>query len=202
MKVAFVGYRGWSWMIKRNLEAYGFEFTSINKANVVLYYGWSWMISPKIYTKKRCLILHPSPLPKYRGGSPLQHQIINGETKSAVTIFQVTDKLDAGKIFTQTRLSLEGSLEDVLNRIVDIGTKDTIEILEFLKMGVVFAKEQKGKGTYYKRRKPEESELTLNDFKTKSAKELNNFIRALADPYPNAFIKIKGKKLYLTGSHL
>ena len=52
--------------------------------------------------------------------------------------------------------------------------------------------------TFFKRRTPDQSEITLKDFKTHSAKDLHNKIRALQDPYPNAFIKCAdGKKLYL-----
>ena len=48
----------------------------------------------------------------------------------------------------------------------------------------------------YKRRKPSQSEITLDEIKTKKANYLYNKIRMLQDPYPNAFIKtIDGKKL-------
>jgi len=44
--------------------------------------------------------IHPSPLPKYRGATPGQWQIINGETKSAVTFFQIDPLPDHGPIIT------------------------------------------------------------------------------------------------------
>ena len=43
--------------------------------DIVLFYGWSWKVSEKLINKFDCLMLHPSPLPKYRGGSPIQNQI-------------------------------------------------------------------------------------------------------------------------------
>lgn len=205
MNVAFVGYRDWVLKIFDNLlEQVELQITDIDKANVVLYYGWSWKIPKEIYSKKLCLILHPSPLPKYRGGSPLQHQIIAGEKQSAVTICKVVDRLDTGDIYSQTPFSLEGTLDEIFERIVKIGTRDTIQILHSIENNTIKTYKQiDSKATTFKRRKPIESELKLKDFKTKSAKELYNFIRALADPYPNAFIKCKdGKKLYFTGSHL
>ena len=49
-----------------------------------------------------------------------------------------------------------------------------------------------------KRRKPQQSEITLREFKFSNANYLYNKIRMLQDPYPNAFIKtIDGKKLYI-----
>jgi len=50
----------------------------------------------------------------------------------------------------------------------------------------------------YKRRKPEQSEITLKELKEKKASYLFNKIRMLGNPYPNAFIKTKdGKKLII-----
>jgi len=201
VKVACFGYRDWATKIFNNLKATKqFTFTDVNEADVVLFYGWSSMIPPETYLNKLCLILHPSPLPKYRGGSPLQHQIINGEKMSAVTIFKATGEMDAGPIYSQVPLSLEGSLDEIFDRIIDIGTKETIRILANIDYNQARPWSQdESKATLYKRRKPEESEIDLS----KPAEELYNFIRALTTPYPNAFIRCSdGKKLYITGVHL
>lgn len=167
--------------------------------NVLLFYGWSWIIPKELYKRYTCLILHPSPLPKYRGGSPIQHQIIAGETISAVTILKATAALDAGPIYSQTPFPLYGNLSQIFNRIVKIGTKDTKRALDDIANNTMcIIPQDESKATYYKRRKPKDSELKIEDFKRKTAIELYNFMRALADPYPNAFIKCKdGKKLLL-----
>src|SRR3990167_6471449 len=92
MKVAFVGYRSWASRIFENLtkvENPPWKIVDPSEADVILYYGWSWMIPKEIYENKLCLILHTSLLPKYRGGSPLQNQIMAGEIQSAVTICRV-----------------------------------------------------------------------------------------------------------------
>ncbi len=172
--------------------------------DLFLFYGWSWIIPKDIYTKYLCLILHPSPLPKYRGGSPLQHQIINGETTSAVTILQAGEKIDAGSIYTQTPFSLTGTLDNIFARIVTVGTQDTTKVLGSIANKTIRPLTQdESLATVFKRRKPEESELTIKDIQTKTSVELYNFIRALTDPYPNAFIKCKdGKKLLITDARL
>jgi methionyl-tRNA formyltransferase len=51
--------------------------------------------------KYKIINIHPSPLPKYRGATPGPWQIINGETKSAVTFFQIDILPDHGPIITQ-----------------------------------------------------------------------------------------------------
>lgn len=211
MKVGFFGYREWANKIHEHLESFlsdwprNWELTkSITDSDVVLFYGWSSMIPRETYTKKLCLILHPSPLPKYRGGSPLQHQIINGEKTSAVTICKVTGDLDAGDIYSQSPLLLEGTLSDIFKRVIEIGVEDTIRVLDAIADKTIKPIPQdNSKATTYKRRKPEESEIHVGDAQSKTAEELYNFIRALADPYPNAFITCKdGKRLYFTGVHL
>lgn len=166
---------------------------------ICLFYGWSWIIPEEIYNSYLSLILHPSPLPRYRGGSPLQHQIISGEKESAVTILEVGDKIDAGDIYSQTPFSLDGSLEEIFEKIISIGTNDTKKVLELvIKKSITPIKQDENKATYFKRRNPKESEITLKDLQTKTSKELYDFIRSLADPYPNAFIKCgDGKKLLI-----
>lgn len=172
------------------------------KPDVFLFYGWSWMIPKSIYDSYPCLILHTSPLPKYRGGSPLQNQIIRGEKHSAVSIFQATEGIDEGAIYAQAPFSLTGSMDTIFKEIVKIGLKETKKVLYGLSNKTIKPKAQdESQMTYFKRRKPSESEITLNDFKTKTSEELYNFIRALGDPYPNAYFVCKdGKKLYFTGA--
>ena len=69
---------------------------SLNNPEIIFFIGWSWIIDDHLIKSNKCICLHPSPLPKYRGGSPIQHQIINGESLSAVTFFEMTNDLDAG----------------------------------------------------------------------------------------------------------
>lgn len=222
MNVIFFGYRPWALKIASNLanahnpfwkviDIVKHENPDINqyiidhllaKDTVFLFYGWSWKIPKELYENYLCLILHTSPLPKYRGGSPLQHQIMAGETKSAITICKVEERIDTGDIYSQSPISLEGDLSTILYRIAEAGTIDTIQVLESIALGRAKpSKQNEEEATVYRRRKPDESELTIEDIKTMTGKQLYNFIRSLADPYPNAFIRGRdGVKVYLTGA--
>lgn len=169
------------------------------KPSYILFYGWSWLVPKSILDIAPCICLHPSPLPKYKGGSPLQHQIINGEREGAVTLFFMTERLDDGDILSQDSFSLDGDLDDILRRIEDIGAESTIKTLDRLQKGEKFAKPQDSKAaTVYKRRTPEQSEIKIGDFRAKTAQQLHNIVRALQDPYPNAFVACRdGTKLYI-----
>ncbi len=208
MKILCVGYRDWAIKIYKNLKRskkkevyFHFKKKLLNekilklKPEIILFYGWSWIIKKKIYNKFNCFMLHPSPLPKYRGGSPIQNQIINGEKTSAVTIFKINEILDGGDIYFQKKLNLSGSLDEIFNRIISLGTEGSLKILN--QKNIKIKKQNHRKATFYKRRKPEDSEITLKEIKTKSAEYIHNKIRMLDDPYPNAFIKLKNRKIYI-----
>lgn len=175
----------------------------INEHNpsYIFFIGWSWIVEDVIIYNYPCVCLHPSPLPKYRGGSPLQHQIINGETESTVTLFRMDDGIDTGDILFQNKFSLLGDLKDIYNQISDIGTIGVIDIIENGYQSIT--KQNEKDATFYKRRNPTMSEIKIEDFNNFTAKELYNKIRSLQNPYPNSFIVCKdGTKLFLTNSRV
>ncbi len=213
MKILCIGYRDWAINIYKNIKfknkkiqvlikKKNLNFKDIKKINpdLVLYYGWSSFINKNIYKNFFCLMLHPSDLPKFRGGSPLQNQIINSIEKSAVTIFKINKDLDGGPILKKHYLSLKGSISNIFSRLEKIGTKLTNEIIK----GNYKLHNQNLKNTkIYKRLKPQQSEIKISDLLNKDSKYLYNKIRMLEDPYPNAFIKTKDKKkLYLKKASL
>jgi len=171
MKVLCVGYRDWAIEIYNNLkkikkleiiihrEKKNLE-RKIKKVcpNIILFYGWSWIIKDGILEKYDCFMLHPSRLPKYRGGSPIQNQIIHGEKKSAVTIFKMNKILDGGDIYYQNQISLVGSLDEIFNRIIDYGTRGTIKILTSKKIKI--KKQDSKKANFKKKRNQEKNEKT------------------------------------------
>ena len=219
-KILFCGYREWALNIFCSLTIEyrnDIEFLLVKNTNelreklekndvsTILFVGWSWIIKEDIIDRYNCICLHPSPLPKYRGGCPIQHQIINGEKESAVTLFLMDYKVDHGPILWQSKFDLSGSLEDVFVQVSRQGTKGLFNIIKKFKEVNNFdwgVQQDHKKATYYKRRKPEESEIKLQEFKDHSAQEIYNKIRALQDPYPNTYITCKnGTRLYLMESY-
>lgn len=210
MKIACVGYRDWAIDIYRNLKVelpeHEFllqlsepDFCELSIAafnpDLLLFYGWSKIIPDNLVAKYNCLMLHPSPLPKYRGGSPLQNQIIRGETKSAVTIFLMDEGIDNGPIAKQKELDLSGTLNDIFERISVTGLQLTLEIV---REGLSVHEQDEEQATHFNRRKPHESEISIDELSNQSSLYLYNKIRMLQDPYPNPFIRtIDGKKIVI-----
>ena len=168
--------------------------------DIILWYGWSWIIPASIVEQYDCICLHPSPLPQYRGGSPLQNQILNGEKNSAVTIFKMSSGLDEGDIIRQIPMSLKGNIENIFSRMTTLGFGATCD---FLKNGYNLKPQDHSAATLFKRRKPSDSEITLDEIQNQTREYLYNKIRMLTHPYPTAFIKDKdGKRLYITSAHI
>jgi methionyl-tRNA formyltransferase len=169
-----------------------------NNVKIALFYGWSWIIAKEIYKNFLSLCLHPSDLPKYKGGSPLQHQIINGVKKSAVTIFQISEGIDSGPIYKKKKLSLNGDLKIILKRISLIGYKITTNLLNDYSNNKILFYNQKKLKKFYKRRKKKDSEFKLDQIKKRKFLYFNNFIRALNHPsYPTAYFVFKNKIIFV-----
>ena len=89
--------------------------SKIKKINpqFIFFPDWSWIVPNEIIKNYQCICIHESNLPKFRGGSPLQNQIIRGIKKTKSTAFLMNDKLDAGKILLKKDLSLDGTLDEI-----------------------------------------------------------------------------------------
>ena len=209
MRILCIGYRSWAlgiyYNLKKKLSNHRIKilkkkkkinYKLIKKFNpdFILFYGWSWIVDEKIYKNYTSLMLHPSDLPNFRGGSPIQNQIINGVKKSAVTIFKINNIIDGGPIFKKKKLFLTGGINKIFNQIEKIGTNLTIEIIR----GKYKLRNQNlNNSIVFKRRSPKDSEITLKEIKDKTGEYLLNKIQMLEDPYPNAFIKTKDNKKLL-----
>ena len=90
----------------------------------MLFYGWSWKIEEEIYANYMSIMLHPSDLPKFRGGSPIQNQILN-------LLNQLQDKYDLSFIFISHDMKIIQTMADYIivlknGKIVEEGEADSI----------------------------------------------------------------------------
>ena len=192
MRILCVSYRGWAldiydnlakksnntFLIVRNKEQYSEQLIIDFKPDYILYYGWSWIIPENIINNYKCIMLHPSSLPKYRGGSPIQNQIIAGEKISAVTLFLMNNEMDSGGIIAQKEFALSGTLASILSRISKIGYELTLNYLINRKK-ISTTPQDESEATYCKRRRPNQSEITIEELTTKPAEYIYNKISCL-----------------------
>lgn len=165
------------------------HFRALREMNpdLILVSGWYYMI-PKATRDLApyCLGMHPSLLPKYRGGAPLTWAIINGEKETGMTLFHLEKKMDAGDIVAQERVPItrEDTIATLYDKIDDASVLMLEGVMPLLEEGSAPRMPQDhSQATEFPQRKPEDG---LIDW-TKSAEEIYNWIRAQTRPYPGAF---------------
>ena len=77
------------------------------------------------YPKYGCINIHPSLLPKFRGGAPIHHAIMASETKTGVSLMQMIQKMDAGKVYAQVELPIgeDETQQELSVRFIGLGEK-------------------------------------------------------------------------------
>jgi len=153
-------------------------------------------------TKLGCINLHGGKLPEYRGSSPMNWSLINGEKEFTISIIQIDEGVDTGDILIEK--SFQISINDTIKELQEKANKAFPELLvnaiEKIEQGTLRPKKQdESKSSYYPLRFPDDG-LILWDIYT--AEEIHNRIRALTDPYPGAFTFFNGHKLKLLKSEL
>ena len=133
--------------------------------------------------------LHGSLLPHYRGRAPINWVLLKGEQRTGITLHTMTPKPDDGDIIGQAPLGIawdETALSLTL-RCAQAGRALVRSVVPELVAGRATRVSQKslGPSTYFGGRKPEDGELDL----TGTAADAFNLIRAVSDPWPNAFLK-------------
>ncbi len=142
---------------------------------------------------------HPSLLPKHRGGSAINWAIINGETKTGITIFWPDKGIDTGPILLQKEVEISpddtvGSL--YFNKLFPLGIEALVESIELIKQGIA------------PRIPQDESQASYEGLCTEKKSAINwfqpvtkvyNLIRG-TNPQPGAITHFQGKRLKIFDS--
>jgi methionyl-tRNA formyltransferase len=162
------------------------ELTKIRPSKIFIPH-WSYIIPSEIYDTYECVVFHMTDLPFGRGGSPLQNLIVRGHKSTKLSALKVEKGIDAGGIYLKRELSLEGSATEIFLRTVPlIG-----EMIEEIIKNDLQPKPQEGDVVAFKRRTPEESNISTID----DPDRLYDHIRMLdAETYPRAFLDAEGWK--------
>ena len=143
--------------------------------------------------------LHAGPLPKYRGGSPLNWQIINNEKKIGISIIKLNRKIDGGKILIKKYFNLNKNqnIQDAHKKVNILFKKNIFKSIQNL-IDKKYIK-KKGKENYFYQRSKKDSEIKLNEM---SANLIINIARSQYPLYAPPFFKIGGKKIIFKKAYL
>ena len=143
-----------------------------------------------------CINVHASLLPKLRGGAPIHKAIIEGYSKTGITIMYMDEKMDEGDIISQVETDILDSdnLESLHDRLSTLGRSLLLETLPEVINGTNKRERQNEKeATYAYNIKHEEEKIDFNQ----PARVVFNQIRGLS-PTPGAYALLDGKliKIY------
>ncbi len=145
--------------------------------------------------------LHGSLLPRYRGRAPVNWALVNGETETGATLHKMVKRPDAGDIVGQQKVTIadNDTALTLHKKVLEAAQAVLKEQLPKLKNGTAtFTKQDESQASYFGRRTAADGEILWH----KSAKEINNLVRAVTEPYPGAFSYLGQRKLIVWRSRV
>jgi len=132
-------------------------------------------------------------LPKYRGASPIQEALLNGDEETGITIMKMDEELDHGPILLIKRVAIDPS-DDFTKLSKKLSESSAILLLLALndiEQGILTPiPQEESKATFCRKIEKKEGEINWN----RTAEEISNQIRALT-PWPSTYTDLKGKTL-------
>ncbi len=141
----------------------------------------------------KCINVHPSLLPKYRGPSPRQAPILNGDAQTGVTIMLMDEKMDHGPILSQATVPLDAreTYETLCTKTIAVGVPLFIKTInEWVEEKITPQGQDHALATYTKLLKKESGKIGWS----KPASEIDAMVRAL-NPWPGTWTQWHGKRI-------
>ena len=176
------------------------EFVSLlagMKPDVIVVVAFGQILPKSILDIPRygCVNIHASLLPKYRGASPIQHAVVNGDKESGITTMMMAEGLDTGDMLDQEAIVLDeketgGSLHDKLS---EVGGRLILKTLKKLEEGTAKRTPQDdSKACYVGMIKKSMGDIDWS----MDAVSIERLIRGL-NPWPSAYTSWDGKVIKL-----
>ncbi|MBF1118331.1 MAG: methionyl-tRNA formyltransferase [Solobacterium sp.] len=146
------------------------------------------------YPRLGCINVHPSLLPKYRGGAPIHHAVMGGETETGVCLIQMTKAMDAGDIYARvtTPLGKDETMAELNERLLVLSKQLVKENLEDYIAGKLMGEPQDDSKVILGLNITKEEEKV--QFAVEDVQTLYNHIRGLID-WPMPYGVVDGKRM-------
>lgn len=151
--------------------------------------AYAQFLSPAILNTPRmgCINVHASLLPKYRGASPIQYSILEGDNETGITTIRLVSEMDAGPILCQKKLPLSDDITsgELAKKLSYLGAETLIKTLELSFRRELEEKPQdESQVSFAKKLKKEDGRI---DWKN-SGESILRRIRAF-DPWPGTYTR-------------
>jgi methionyl-tRNA formyltransferase len=159
---------------------------------IVLAYGRILPSDVLRMPKQGCINLHASLLPRYRGAAPINWALINGETKTGMSLMQMDEGLDTGPVYAMKSISIPSTMNagELTHEMALLAATMVREDLPRALRGEIEAVAQDSSAA--SKAPPLEPEIARIDFE-RPADCVANLIRGLA-PRPGAYSALEGKR--------
>lgn len=163
------------------------------KPDIIITCAYGQIIPKELIESPRlgCINIHASLLPKLRGGAPIHRAIINGHSKTGITIMEMVSKMDAGAILRQREVEIldDDNLGILHNRLSVVASELIIDTLPDIISGNIEAiKQEESEVTFAPNISREDEHISFD----KTKREVRNLIRGL-NPWPGAYAILEGK---------
>lgn len=145
--------------------------------------------------------VHPSLLPKYRGPSPIESAILNGDTETGVSIMQLSAEMDAGPVYKQVTFSLNDTETgpELETKLAELGAQELATILLSIMNGALQPTTQNDSvATYCQLLTKEDGLLNPQNL---TAEQAERKVRAFL-AYPKTKATIAGHSVVITNAHV
>jgi methionyl-tRNA formyltransferase len=179
-----------------NINEHTEKIQDINP-DMIIVCGWRQIIGNKILSipQKGVIGFHPTLLPIGRGPAPIINTILEGFTKSGITMYYLSDTLDGGDIIGQEtfRIKKTDNAEDIYEKVISSGKILINKYLPKLVDGNAPRYSQdENNATYFPKRTLMDNEIHLG---SDSPELISRKIRALSKPYNGAYIVVNNTKI-------
>ena len=156
------------------------------------------MLTPGVLALARrgALNLHGSFLPRYRGRSPVNWVLVNGERETGVTLHYMDEKPDHGDVVAQRAVPIADddtalTLTRKMGEAARVLLRDALPAL--LAGAASRTPQDHSRASYFGGRRPADGLIAWN----RSAREIYNLVRAVTHPFPGAFTDVGGRRLFV-----
>ncbi|MFA6296797.1 MAG: methionyl-tRNA formyltransferase [Patescibacteria group bacterium] len=182
--------------IKENIEFIN-QIKDLNP-DVIIVAAYGKIIPKDILNlpKYGCINIHASLLPKYRGASPIQTAILNGEKETGITIMVMNEKMDEGDIIAQKteKIYNDDTSETLHNRLSKIGAEFLLKILpDYINKKITPKPQDNNQATYTRIIKKEDGKIDWQQNAKNILQQINAFY-----PWPSAYTFIDKKRFKIT----
>jgi methionyl-tRNA formyltransferase len=170
------------------------------KADLFVVVAYGKIIPGSVLDLAPSINVHPSLLPKYRGPSPMQSAILNGDSLTGISIMLLDEGMDSGPVLAQEEIKLSDHETAVTleNKVCQIGPELLLNTIEgYLADQIKPAVQDNSEAIVCTMLERSDAEITLNE----TCEEIDRKIRAF-DPWPGTYFELDSKRIKIIRARL